>query len=70
MSASNQRTSQLFYRLHDVKHRIGVSGSSIWAWVKAGKFPKPIKLSANCTVWNAADVDRWAAERITASQQN
>lgn len=57
-----------FYRLPQLKAKLKVSGSSIWAWVKAGKFPKPIKLSENCTAWNAADVERWAAERIAASQ--
>lgn len=57
-----------FYRLPHLKQRLGVSGSSIWAWVKAGKFPKPIKLSKNCTAWIAADVERWEAQRIAASQ--
>jgi len=69
VNATQQTTAHpaQFYRLHILKQRIGVSGSSIWAWVKAGKFPKPVKLSENCTAWNAADVERWAAERITAS---
>ncbi len=58
-----------FYRLPHLKQRLGVSGSSIWAWVKAGSFPKPIKLSANCTAWDAASIERWAAERIAASQK-
>ena len=58
-----------FYRLPQLKARLNVSGSSIWAWVKAGTFPLPIKLSANCTAWNAADVERWAAERIAASRK-
>jgi prophage regulatory protein len=57
-----------FYRLHNLKQRLGVSGSSIWAWVKQGTFPKPIKLSENCTAWNAADVEAWAQSRIAASQ--
>ena len=57
-----------FYRLPHLKNLLGVSGSSIWAWVKAGKFPKPVKLSENCTAWSAADIERWAAERIAASQ--
>lgn len=65
---STKQPSKLFYRLSDVKHRIGVSGSSIWAWVKQGKFPKPIKLSENCTAWNAADVEAWAQDRIAASK--
>lgn len=57
-----------FYRLPTLKQRLGVSGSSIWAWVKAGKFPKPIKLSENCTAWNAAEVEVWAQSRIAASK--
>lgn len=70
VNASQQTTPHpaQFYRLPHLKQRLGVSGSSIWAWVKAGKFPKPIKLSENCTAWNAADVERWAAERIATSQ--
>ena len=58
-----------FYRLPQLKARLNVSGSSIWAWVKAGKFPKPIKLSENCTACNASDVEAWAQSRIAASQQ-
>lgn len=58
-----------FYRLPHLKTKLKVSGSSIWAWVKAGKFPKPIKLSENCTAWNAADVEAWAADRIADSRK-
>lgn len=57
-----------FYRLPQLKARLNVSGSSIWAWVKAGRFPKPIKLSENCTAWNAADVEAWVQSRIAASK--
>lgn len=57
-----------FYRLPHLKQRLGVSGSSIWAWVKKGTFPKPIKLSQNTTAWRAADVEAWAADRIASSQ--
>jgi len=56
-------------RLNQLKELLGVSGSSIWAWAKAGKFPKPIKLSENCTAWNVADVEAWSQERISASQR-
>jgi prophage regulatory protein len=69
-NASQQTTPRpaQFYRLPTLKQRLGVSGSSIWAWVKAGKFPKPIKLSENCTAWNAAEVEVWAQSRIAASK--
>ena len=59
-----------FYRLPKVREICGgVSASTIWAWVKKGTFPKPIRLSENCTVWNAADVEEWAQARVTASHK-
>lgn len=64
-----QHNAIQFYRLKQLKQRLGVSGSSIWAWVKAGKFPKPIKLSENTTAWSAADIEIWAQSRITASKK-
>ena len=30
---------------------------TIWRWVKAGKFPKPIKLGPQVLVWNLAEVE-------------
>jgi len=59
-----------FYRLPQLKARLSVSGSSIWSWVKQGKFPKPVKLSENTTAWNAAEIDAWAQSRIAASRQS
>jgi len=58
-----------FYRLPQLKARLNVSGSSIWAWVRQGKFPRPVKLSENTTAWDAASVDQWCAERIADSQR-
>lgn len=58
-----------FYRLPQLKIRLGVSGSSIWAWVKKGTFPAPIKLSENTTAWHSADIEAWAQSRIDASQK-
>ena len=59
----------VFYRLPKVREICGgVSPSTIWGWVKNGEFPKPHKLSANCTAWNAADIEVWAQSRIAASK--
>lgn len=58
-----------FFRLPQLKARLSVSGSSIWAWVKKGTFPAPIKLSENTTAWHLADIEAWENARIQASQQ-
>lgn len=57
-----------FYRLSQLKKQLSVSRSSIWAWVKEGSFPKPIKLGKNCTAWNADDVHAWVQSRIDLSK--
>ncbi len=72
MANTTQQTASQpaqFYRLPTLKAKLGISGSHIWGMVKAGKFPKPIKLSENCTAWNAADVEAWAQSRIADSQK-
>lgn len=68
MGNATQSTTPQFYRLPQLKSHLNVSGSSIWAWVKQGKFPKPVKLSENTTAWLVADVEAWAQSRIHASK--
>lgn len=66
---NNTVTLTKFYRLPQVREIAGgVAPSTIWGWVKNGTFPKPIKLSANCTAWDAAQVEAWAQARIAASR--
>jgi hypothetical protein len=41
---------------------IPVSHTSWWSGVRAGKFPKPVKLSPGVTVWRAEDIRALVAE--------
>jgi prophage regulatory protein len=68
MGNTSQHNEIQFYRLPQLKKRLNVSGSSIWAWCKKGTFPQPIKLAENTTAWDATDVDAWAQSRIDASK--
>lgn len=68
-SKSQVTVTPQFFRLPQLKARLGVSGSSIWAWVKKGTFPAPIKLSENTTAWHLTDIEAWENSRIQASQQ-
>ena len=69
MQSNSQHIPTTFYRLPKVREIAGgVASSTIWGWVKNGTFPKPIKLSKNCTAWNAVDVEAWAQSRISESR--
>jgi len=45
-----------FIRLKAVLHHIPVGKSSWWAGVKEGKYPKPIKIGQNITVWRSDEI--------------
>lgn len=40
-----------------------VSEKTIWTWVKQGKFPQPIKMSDNVTVWRMSEVQAWIEQQ-------
>jgi prophage regulatory protein len=40
-----------------------VSPATVWRWVREGRLPRPFKLGAGTTVWDAAQVDAFIAAR-------
>ena len=49
-------------RAHDAAMFLGVAVSTFWRWVKEGRLPKGKRLSARCTVWMRADIERFLTE--------
>lgn len=48
-----------FLRDIEVAIRYGISRSTIWRWLKQGRFPQPIKLGAASTRWRLSDLEDW-----------
>ena len=44
-----------------------IGATTLWRWVKEGKFPQPIKLSPRVTAWRAEDVRDWMARHQEAA---
>ena len=42
------------------------SAPTLWRKVKAGTFPKPVKLSERVTAWRVGDIRAWAAAQAIA----
>ena len=38
---------------------LGISMPSLWRWVKAGKMPKPVKLSPRVAAFSTAEINSW-----------
>jgi prophage regulatory protein len=57
-------------RMSELRQRVGLAPSSIYAKVAAGDFPKPIRLSAKgASAWLEAEVEDWLVQRIALSRR-
>ena len=57
--------AQAIYRRPEVEARTGLSRSTIYLMIKAGTFPKPVKLGARAVGWREADILDWLESRET-----
>jgi prophage regulatory protein len=66
--------SQRVLRVADIattKSKAGllpVSPATIWRWTREGRFPKPFKLGASVTVWDAGEIEAFIAERAEGAE--
>jgi prophage regulatory protein len=51
-----------FLREKHVLQIVPVAHSTLWAWVREGKFPAPLKLSERITVWRSSDVQSFISQ--------
>jgi len=59
------------YREKDIlgPGRIPISHTSLWAGVKAGTFPAPIRISENTVAWRGSDLREWLNRLPSTRQQ-
>ncbi len=68
MSQRVIRVAELATTKH-CKGLLPVSPATVWRWVREGKFPKPFKLGESVTVWDAAEVEAFIAQRAGGAAQ-
>ncbi|WBS02372.1 AlpA family transcriptional regulator [Pseudoduganella sp. SL102] len=56
-------TGDSILRLPQIKARCGLSRASIYAGVKNGTFPAPVKLGERAVGWLASSIDAWIQSR-------
>jgi prophage regulatory protein len=59
--------SKNFKRLKSVIGTVGLSRSTIYALMAAGKFPKSISLGERAVGWLESDIQAWIDSRISAT---
>lgn len=54
-------------RRRQVEQLVQLSRSTIYAAVKAGTFPAPVRIGTRAVAWRVADVEQWLDARPLAS---
>ena len=53
-------------RLDDVKSKTGLGRTTIYDQVRAGDFPRPIKISSRAIGWIDEEIEGWVQDRVSA----
>ena len=44
---------------------IGISNATLWRWIKAGRFPAPLKIGQKKVAWRSSVLAHWIAQRTS-----
>ncbi|MFP3433582.1 AlpA family transcriptional regulator [Paraburkholderia sp. SIMBA_061] len=61
----NKQFGLRLYRLPDVCEFTGLRKSSIYAMIKDGSFPAPVRIGLRAVAWRQEDIGRWIEARRT-----
>ena len=50
----------LLLDVKQVAELLNIGVSTVWALVKEGRFPEPIRLTSRCSRWKRSDVVAWS----------
>jgi prophage regulatory protein len=68
--AAQIKNAHSILRRRQVEKRIGLTRSPLYARIKDGTFPKPIRLGNGRAVgWVEAEIDAWLDEQIEKSRK-
>ena len=56
-------------RRREVEARIGLAGSTIYAMMADGKFPRPVKIGRRAVGWIEEDINNWLRNKITQQSE-
>lgn len=59
-----------FLNIEEISQITSQGKSTIWARVKSGTFPSPIRISQGCTRWRASDIQKWMDDPIGWAEEN
>ncbi|MFN4352483.1 MAG: helix-turn-helix transcriptional regulator [Hylemonella sp.] len=68
-TADKQPQRERLLRIAEVESMVGLKKSSLYAAIRLGEFPAPLKLSRRAVCWPASSIDAWIKKRIDAGSK-
>lgn len=66
ISPKAQEIADPLLKLPIVQELTSLPVSTLYAWVKQGRFPSPVKLGVRSVAWRLSDVQSWLDSRVPA----
>lgn len=63
-------TGQLVYRRKDAAKQVGLSVTTIEGLYRAGKFPRPVRLTEKAVGWKHDDLKAWVDSREAVTHES
>jgi prophage regulatory protein len=51
-------------RLKMVLSKVPISRSTLYLWMKDGKFPRPVDLGGRIAAWKESDINKWLNDKM------
>jgi len=63
-------TKARLIRLREVRMRVGLGASTVYRYLAAGKFPRPVEIGGGRVAWLESEIDAWIASRAEAARHD
>jgi prophage regulatory protein len=64
----SQEDGHALARRRQVERLVQLSRSTIYAAVRAGTFPAPVRIGARAVAWRVSELEQWLAARPVTTQ--
>lgn len=59
-----------FRRRKQVEAQTGLSRTTLYDYIRAGRFPAPVRIGSRAVGWVASEVDAWLAAQVERSRKS
>ena len=57
-----------YLNIDDITNSLKISEDTLREWIKAGKFPRPLRVNDRTTLWSYALIENWIAQQHKAEE--